>query len=222
MARLGAVCDYDGLKKICWGALVSMALLVVPASVGLFIFSDPIVKLLFVGELLGKQEAVVTANVLNFYAIGIIGIGVREIVSRAFYAIMDTKTPVVNSVVMVGVNIALSMVMMKVYGIRGLALATSISFIVGAILMVLSLKGKLGRMFSNINISDLMKITIATVCMGLLASVAYSFSRGAIGNILALLVAIVVAGGVYLVAILVLKVSEVQIIINKIKIKRAK
>ncbi|MDY2987963.1 MAG: murein biosynthesis integral membrane protein MurJ [Peptoniphilus sp.] len=222
MARLGAVCDYDGLKKSVGGALVSMALLVVPASVGLFIFSSPIVKLLFVGGAFGKQEGVVTATVLNFYAIGIIGIGVREIVSRAFYAIMDTKTPVVNSVVMVGVNIVLSMVMMKVYGIRGLALATSISFIVGAILMVLSLKSRLGRMFSTINISDLMKITIATVCMGILASVVYSFSSRFIGSIVSLLIAIVVAGGVYLLAILVLKVSEVQNIINKIKNKRAK
>lgn len=222
MARLGAIGDYDGLKKSVGEALVSMALLVVPASTGLFIFSDPIVKLLFVGGAFGVQDGVVTATVLNFYAIGIIGIGVREIVSRAFYAIMDTKTPVVNSVVMVGVNIALSIVMMKVYGIRGLALATSISFIVGAILMVLSLKGKLGRVFSAINISDLVKITIATVCMGVLASIAYSFSSRFIGSILSLLIAIAVAGVVYLVAILVLKVSEVQNIINKIKNKRAK
>src|SRR5699024_9151984 len=104
----------------------------------LYIFSFPIVNLLFVGGEFSVEDAKITATVLSFFAFGVIGIGVREIISRVFYSLGDNKTPVYNSLIIVGINIALALLLSKVMGIRGIAFATSISFIVGAFAMYFS------------------------------------------------------------------------------------
>lgn len=216
MARLGAKEEYKNLKIATGDALVSMCLLVIPASVGLFIFSGQIVELLFVGGAFTKADGQITATVLSFYAIGVLGIGVREIVSRVFYAILDTKTPVVNSVIMVVINVVLSLVMMNFYGIRGLALATSLSFLIGACLLLAVLKKKFGNFMSNRNRQDILKIVLATAVMAVVSTLVFRMTS-TLGFKIALLAAIIAAGIVYLGLILVLRVSEVHNMIKKLK-----
>ena len=166
MAKLGANKDTEGLKKQTSQAFFTMSLLVIPASIGLYLFSVPIVRLLFQGGAFGKQDSMNTAVVLSFYAIGIIGIGVREILSRVYYSQMDTKTPVINSVIMVAINVILSITLSKVLGLKGLAIATSVSFIAGAILIYIPLRRRMGKVFNKETVKDIIKIIIATVLMG--------------------------------------------------------
>lgn len=220
MARLGALKDYNGLKKQTSEAIFTMALLVIPASVGLFIFAEPIVKLLFVGGAFSNEDAKITAITLSFYAIGIIGIGIREIISRVFYTIMDAKTPVINSVIMVVLNVILSIVLVDKWGIRGLAFATSLSFIIGAILIVFSLKRKLGSVITKTTTKDVLKVVFASALMGLGSRLVFNFLLGSIGSNLSLIVSIAVAGIIYIVSLFVFRTSEINTLINKLKNKR--
>lgn len=220
MARLGALKDYNGLKKQTSEAIFTMALLVIPASVGLFIFAEPIVKLLFVGGAFSNEDAKITAITLSFYAIGIIGIGIREIISRVFYTIMDAKTPVINSVIMVVLNVILSIVLVDKWSIRGLAFATSLSFIIGAILIVFSLKRKLGSVITKTTTKDVLKVVFASALMGLGSRLVFNFLLGSIGSNLSLIVSIAVAGIIYIVSLFVFRPSEINTLINKLKNKR--
>ncbi|WP_036729465.1 murein biosynthesis integral membrane protein MurJ [Peptoniphilus mikwangii] len=217
MARLGAKKDYDGLKLSIADSIITMLLLVVPASVGLFLFSEPIVKILFVGGAFSKQDATSTAIILSLYAIGIIGIGFREIISRVFYTIMDAKTPVINSVVMVAINVVLSFILINSLGPRGLALATSISFMAGAVLILISLRKRMGRIFSADTVREIIKIIIATAVMGIVSKFCYIFLSKGMGNLIAFLISVIAAGTVYLIMLVLLKVKEVRNIIGKIK-----
>lgn len=219
MARLGASKDYNALKDTVADAISTMAILVIPASIGLFLFASPIVNLLFVGGQFTSKDAETTALILSFYAIGIVGIGFREIVSRVFYTLMDSKTPVVNSVIMVAINVVFSFVLVGSLGIRGLALATSISFIAGAILIIIRLRNKIGNIFSKNNVVQLIKITIASAVMGVVSKICYNMLLSIVGFKLALLGGIVVAGIVYLIMLIILKVDEVKSIISKLKNK---
>ena len=54
-----------------------------------------------------------------------LGFGLREILSRAFYSVQDTKTPVINASIAVGINIVLNLIFSRFLGIGGLTLATS-------------------------------------------------------------------------------------------------
>lgn len=217
MARLGALKDYGGLRKQTSEAIFTMALLVIPASAGLFIFSEPIVKLLFVGGAFSVEDAKVTALALSFFAIGIIGIGIREIVSRVFYTIMDAKTPVINSIIMVVLNVSLSISFAKTWGIKGLAFATSVSFIVGAILIVYSLKRRLGSIITKDTTKDIFKIIIATILMSVASKFVFNIVLKFVGSNIALVAAILVAGIVYLISLLVFRPSEINKLIEKIK-----
>ncbi|SHH64234.1 putative peptidoglycan lipid II flippase [Anaerosphaera aminiphila DSM 21120] len=217
MARRGALKDTAGLRTTTSDAISTMSLLVIPASVGLFLFAEPIVNLLFVGGAFTAEDGKLTALVLSFYAIGIIGIGFREIVSRVFYTIMDAKTPVINSVIMVVINVVLSIGLSNAVGIVGLALATSVSFIIGAVLIVYSLKNKLGSVITRETAIDLVKIVIATVVMGVISKLAFVFLIGHFGNTISLFGAIIAAGISYLIMLIVLKVSEIYNFINKFK-----
>ena len=220
MAKYGVKKDFKGLKEETGDALLTMAILVIPASLGLFIFSGPIVRLLFLGGAFLEKDVTLTATVLSFYAFGIIAIGFREIISRVFYTFMDAKTPVINSVIMVAINIALSLVLVKLMGIEGLALATTISFIIGALLITLSAGLKIGNLFTKKTSKELLKIIIASALMGLLSKIAFEFLGGFLGQAISLLLSIVLAGFVYLLALIVLKSEEVYSIINKLKNRR--
>ena len=85
-----------------------------------------------------------TSIALACYSIGMIGFGLREILSKIFYSIQDTKTPMLNGALAMGVNIILNIILIKFLGHAGLALATSISSLICIVLLFNSLKQKIG------------------------------------------------------------------------------
>ncbi|WP_281032349.1 lipid II flippase MurJ [Peptoniphilus timonensis] len=187
-----------------------MLILVVPAAFGLYIFSFPIVNLLFVGGEFSVEDAKITAIVLSFFAFGVIGIGVREIISRVFYSLGDNRTPVINSVVIVGINIVLAFLLSKIMGIRGIALATSISFIVGALTIYFSSIKLIGNVFDKTLLTNIIKITVSSVLMALVSKIVYDILTKSLGINLSLLISIIVAGIIYLFLLIVFRVDEIK------------
>lgn len=216
MARNGSLKDYRGLAASCAEALSTMALLVIPASFGLFAFSYPIVRLLFVGGEFSKQDAYITSAVLIYYSIGVIGIGFREIVSRIYYSVQDMKTPVINSILIVGINIILSFVLSKIMGIRGLALATSVSFLIGALTIMIQAKTVVPYVLDGKALKDLLKIIIASLLMAILSRAAFGVLEPKFGSNWGLLLAIGAGAVVYGIAVILLGVEEVREFLNKI------
>lgn len=210
LANFGSKKDYSNLKSALSEGLSNMLLLVVPAAFGLYIFSFPIVNLLFVGGEFSVDDAKITATVLSFFAFGVIGIGVREIISRVFYSLGDNKTPVINSVVIVGINIILAFLLSKIMGIRGIALATSISFIVGAITLYFSSIKLIGNVFDKKLLTNIIKITVSSAIMALVSKIVYDILTNSFGINLSLLISIIVAGIIYLLLLIIFRVDEIK------------
>ncbi len=111
--------------------------LTIPASVGLMVLGGPIIRLFFERSQFGPASTSGTAYALVFYAIGLAGHATVEIVDRVFYALHDTRTPVLVAVSAVGVNVALSLVLMQTpFSYGGLALESSIAALVEAGVLV--------------------------------------------------------------------------------------
>ncbi len=214
MAKFGSAKDMEGLKKSSEKALSFVLFLVIPATIGLYLYAEPIVKILFLRGEFTELDAMKTMRVLMFYAIGLLGIGVREIISRVFYTINDTKTPVINSVIMVGLNIVLSLILVKKYDIDGLALATSLSFIVGAILIFISLRKKIGSLFEKRTYKNLFKILIASFVMAGISFVIHLSLLGKISYTINFLISLLSAGFIYFIMIWLLKVDELKELLN--------
>jgi len=117
----------SGLVKPLRQGVELCALILLPATVGLLLLGKPTIELLFEHGAFTPQATLRTANALQFYALGLLPYGLATVLTRAFYALKDGKTPVWLSGIAVGVNVALSLLLVGPMGVGGLALATSIA-----------------------------------------------------------------------------------------------
>ena len=210
ISKMAVENNVDGLKKALSESISGINLLVIPATVGAMIFAEPIVRLLFGRGAFDEQAISLTTHALFFYAVGMIGFGLREVLSRAFYALQDTKTPMINASIAVVMNIILNIILSKYLGIGGLALATSISALFCTLLLFISLRKKIGHFgLKDISLS-FVKIVIASFIMGIVAGLTYNALLVRISANLALVGAIGTGAIIYFVLIYFMRIKEVE------------
>jgi putative peptidoglycan lipid II flippase len=148
-----------------------------------------------------------------------VGFGLREVLSRVFYSLQDTRTPMINAAIGMLLNIILNIVLSRFLGIGGLALATSIAAIFTTALLFVSLRKKTGPFgMKQISISFL-KILFASLVMGGLAKLSFNHLTASLSQNLSLLLAIVVGSVSYFVIIYFMKIEDVDVIVGAIKKK---
>lgn len=219
ISKMAAENNIDGLKKSVSEAINGINLLVIPATVGSMIFAKPVVMLLFGRGKFDTGALAMTSIALTFYSVGMLGFGLREVLSRAFYSLQDTKTPAINAAIAVVLNIILNIILSRFMGIGGLALATSISAIFGTLLLFISLRKKIGAFgMKDITISFI-KILGASLVMGLIAKLAFNSINAHASQNLALIVGIGIGAVVYGLIIYFIKIEEVDVLVRAVKKK---
>lgn len=147
-------------------ALQVLLVFLLPVTIGFIILSNDITMAFFGRGAFDQNASVLTSTALSFYAIGIVFVGVRELLARYYYAYGNTKIPMLNAAIGMVVNITLNLTLSRVIGIGGLALATSVAAIVTVILMWC----QCGRLSSDskiiLNWMEVGKILIAAIVMG--------------------------------------------------------
>ncbi|HEY4537377.1 MAG TPA: lipid II flippase MurJ, partial [Erysipelothrix sp.] len=171
LTKQAAKNDFDSLKATVTNIMNTVTLIVIPASIGMMVLSEPIVELfLGRGEFAKDPNALsLTAGVMFFYAIGNIGYGLRDVLVRTFYALQDSVTPVISGVISVVINIALNIILSRRMGVSGLALATSISALFAVLVLYISLYLKVEGMSLRKFLVSSTKIGIASIFMGIAA-----------------------------------------------------
>jgi putative peptidoglycan lipid II flippase len=187
-----------------------VSIMVVPAAVGAMIFCREVVVLVFGRGAFTHEAIEMTSKALFYYSIGMIGFGLIEVLTRAFYSLRDTKTPVRCTVVVVLANIVLNILLSRVMGIPGLALATSISGILGALVMSIYLRRRIGSFGLRTISLSFFKICIASLVMGLLARGSLTIANQVLHRNVALLVAIAVGALTYGLLIFNMRIPEVD------------
>ena len=219
LSKLVAEKNMFGLKKHLSGAITGINILVLPATIGSMLFAAPIISLLFGRGAFDEQALNMTSYALFFYSIGMTAFGLRNILTRAFYSMEDTKSPMINASIGMVINILLNLILSKYLGIGGLALATSIAAIVTTTLLFISLRKKIGPFgMKQISISFL-KILFASLVMGLLAKLSFNYLMATLSQNLSLLLAIGVGAVSYFVIIYFMKIEDVDVIVGAIKKK---
>jgi putative peptidoglycan lipid II flippase len=143
-----------------------MMVLNVPATVGLVILASPIIRLIFERRAFTALDTAATAAALQFYAVGLVGYSTVRIVSPVFYALGRNRTPVMVSVVAVAVSVVASLVLIRPFGYRGLALATSIAALFNASALLVLLRRQLGGLDEARMLASLGRILVASIAMG--------------------------------------------------------
>lgn len=147
LARLHASGNQAAFRETTLGALRSVLFLALPAAALLAALAVPVVRVLFERGQFTAESTALTAQVLVFYALGLGAFAGAEIIVRSFYAMQDTRTPVLVGIAMVALNIGLGWALVRAgFGLPGLALAFSIANTAEAATLLLLLERRLGRL----------------------------------------------------------------------------
>jgi putative peptidoglycan lipid II flippase len=170
--------------------------LVVPAMVGLIVLAHPLVKTLFQHGLFTPQQTLMTVSALVAYTLGLPAYAVVKVVVTAFYARKYTKTPVQVATVCLFLNMVGNVLLMKRWGVGGLAFATAFaSFVNGGILLWL-LRRKIGVLGGRKIVRTAVGSAVAS---GIMAASAWATLRWAPGPLpVRALGAVTVGTGLYL------------------------
>jgi putative peptidoglycan lipid II flippase len=138
--------NFTALKETFSEALCLIFFLTLPAMVGLIVLRETIVILLFQRGAFDAQASQLTADALLYYGMGLWAYAAIRVVLPTFYALQNTWTPVKSAIVSIGANSAFGIVLMKLMGHCGLALATALASILNFLLLALSLHFRLGAL----------------------------------------------------------------------------
>ncbi|WP_173442808.1 murein biosynthesis integral membrane protein MurJ [Selenomonas ruminantium] len=194
-----------------------VVLVLLPIMAETIYFSREIVSLIFKRGAFAGEAVELTASILIFFALGLVGMGVREILTKMFYAMQDTKTPMKNGVVCALLNIFLSVLLVQYMGVCGLGLATSLAAIFAAINLW---RKAVGLGWLAYNGQEFGKVILATVIMILGQNfLSISADSSIFSLILTLLHAVCIGGFLYAISLYGLKHSIALSLVEKLKRK---
>lgn len=196
------------LKEVVGKIITTVSLIVIPAAVGMMVFAREITELLFGRGAFEERAITMTTGMLFFYALGLLGFGLREVLSKVFYSLEDSKTPMINAFGAMFLNVGLNLTLSRIMGLNGLALATSIAAIVSTVLLYISLVRKIGSLDSRRLSADLLKGILSALVMGLAARGIYILAFSAFGEIPALLAGVLSGVIVYVLMLWILQLSD--------------
>lgn len=141
---LAAKNDMEGYKASLVKVLKTVLYLLIPATVGFIAVKTELVSLLIAWGKITGDDVAFAGRALALYAIGITGVGIKEVADRAFYSLKDTKRPAYNGILMMAINIILSFILIRPFGVLGIPVANSISVLAGAFIITYLLYRRIG------------------------------------------------------------------------------
>lgn len=165
LSRLIANSDERQAQKILTTAIEMALFLALPAMAAFVVASNEIVATLFQRGVFGNTETRATALALTAYATGLPAYVLIKVLTPAYFARSDTKTPVLIGTISMVCNIALNIILMKFLLHVGLALATALSAYLNVALLIIPLHKQRRLIINNDLIGRLAKIVIATLTM---------------------------------------------------------
>jgi putative peptidoglycan lipid II flippase len=143
LARHAAQKDLEGLRQTFSSSLVMVFSLTIPATVGLILLANPIIRLIFEHGAFTARDTAFTAEALICYSCGLFAYSAVKIMVPVFYALNDTKYPVISSFMAVAVNILFITLTIDTLSFRAIALATSCSMVLNFLFLGFVLHRKL-------------------------------------------------------------------------------
>ncbi len=228
MAAQAARKEMVELKHSLSFGIRSILFMTIPASALMIVLSLPIVQLILQAGKFHTIDAQMTANVLCYFAVGIFAWSAHSIITRGFYALQDSRTPVIVGTAVTLMFIPLNWPLRAWLQVSGLALATSIAATVHMLTMLFLLRKRLKGIDGDRLLISVTKILMATgvaviVCLELRNGLQNHFagshlltSLGAVNvtreSAAILLLCLVTSTACYLCMAFLLRMDEVQLL----------
>lgn len=157
----------SAFKELFSNTVRTVLFFLVPLSVGLVLMGED-----FLGLVYGRGEVTVAdihiAGVLiAFYGVGIIGNSVKEIADRAFYSMKDTRTPAINGLVIMLMNVICCLLLVRWFGVYGISMGYMLSLTFGGVFIVLRLRKRVGAFEGSQMYVFCVKTLVSSAFMGI-------------------------------------------------------
>lgn len=170
ITRHAAAENMEGVRNDVSQATRMMLMLNVPATFGLIALAGPIVELLVEYRSVNAINSAGIAAALMGYAPGLVGYSAVKIASPTFYALKDSRTPVVIGMTCIGLNVVLNLLLVRTsLSYAGLALGTGIAALANALMLYWMLRRRLGGLDDRRVITALLKVLVASAAMAAVA-----------------------------------------------------
>ncbi len=163
-------------------ALRTILFLTVPSSALLFLLAQPVVVFLLQSGRFTPAATLMTASALRFYSLGIFAWSAQAILTRGFYALQDSRTPVISGSIMTMLFVVMSWLVVNAsdWGVSGLATVTSIAATLHMMVLFVILRNRLRGIQDLLLLTSIVKTSLATAALCLAVVVL----RGALGHFL--------------------------------------
>ena len=168
-SRAAAADNLEEFRRTIGQALRLTFLLTIPSAVGLIVLNKPIIALIYQhGGRFTEYDTAQTGIALAYNAIGLTAYSAVRVLAPAFFALKDTRVPMMASLVSIVTNYAVAKSTVDYFGMghRGLALSISAVSIVNFAILFVFLRRKVGRIEGGKLLSTFTKVTAAAIVMG--------------------------------------------------------
>ena len=178
LGRIGAI------RRQVANAVRVLIFVAAPLTAIMVVLREPLTSVFYQYGLFGQSDADRTASALLFFALGLVGHIVVHVLTRAFYAMQDTKTPVAWAIIAVAINVPLMAVLVGPMGVEGLALALSISSVLEVIGLLWFLRRRIESVDEQAILRTVARSGVAALAAALLMLGGLTLLEGSLGGIL--------------------------------------
>jgi putative peptidoglycan lipid II flippase len=224
VSRHAAHKDLDALREALQSSLSLAVLVTLPAACGLIFLAQPIIALIYQHGQFTALDTQQTAAALVLYSLGLVAFAGVKIMVPVYYALDDTRIPVLGSFLTVGANLACIQLTLAPLQHLAIALSTSLSLIFNCLFLAAVLYRKLGGYQVRELLVKLVKVAGASVIMGLAVYWLYPhltvrLGAGLLGRALSLFAVIGLGLGLYAGLVSQLKIPEFQELLGHVRRK---
>ncbi|WP_297992108.1 murein biosynthesis integral membrane protein MurJ [uncultured Clostridium sp.] len=157
--------DNEGFSIYLTKSISIIALLLVPISIGFILLNKELISAFYERGKFNDIAVGITSSAFLGYSLVLPFTGIRDILNSSLFSMQKTKVTTINGVIGVVVNIILSISLSKIFGIFGVALASTIASIITAILLFISTRKFVGNFNVIPMIIKLLKILLSAIIM---------------------------------------------------------
>ncbi|HPJ64378.1 MAG TPA: murein biosynthesis integral membrane protein MurJ [Flexilinea sp.] len=207
--------ELDEMRNALASMLRFVILLALPAACGLILLGKPLVSLIFERRAFNSEMTAMVYWALAWYSSGLIFHCVVEVISRAFYAVHDTKTPVLVLLIAMLLNMGLSILLSRLFRSLGwmphggLALANTIATGLEMTTLLTLMRRKLHGLEGKRILQALMQSAVSAALMVIALEVWIRFSVGS-SDLIIVIVGVILGVSVYAGMCFIFKVEELS------------
>ncbi|MBK8294714.1 MAG: murein biosynthesis integral membrane protein MurJ [Solirubrobacterales bacterium] len=222
LARFANRGDYENLRKTLAKGMRQIVFVLLPATAAILVLSEPMIRIVFQRGEFGPEQTELVATALFWFAFSLPTNGMFLLLSRTFFGMQQPWIPTAiagGNLVITGVA---SFLLYKPYGVAGIVAATAIATTASVIAQIILLRPRIGGIEAPAFIFSTLRILVGSA---VLAGVSYEIwdlldhllGRDLVGQIISISVALATGGVAYVAVCQILRVPELEQIMNLVR-----